>query len=84
MRYARTMEPARENSGENSGATLTREDAEQIRRDLAAHGTAFVLDGRRVDPSAVRVREDWWASQPEMLDSAAPLDYWQNTDRGAL
>lgn len=54
------MEPARENSDENREATLTRDDAEQIRRDLAAHGTAFVMDGRRVDPDAVTVAEGYW------------------------
>lgn len=43
---------APENSGENSG--------DQIRRDLAHHGTAFVLDGQRIDPDAITVHDGYW------------------------
>lgn len=43
---------APENSGENSG--------DQLRHDLAHHGAAFVLDGHRVDPDAVRVLPRCW------------------------
>lgn len=43
---------APENSGENSG--------DQLRHDLAHHGAAFVLDGHRVDPDAVRVLPRYW------------------------
>jgi hypothetical protein len=43
------VEPARENSGSNTG--------EQLRRDFESHGNGFVLNGERIDPDTLVIRE---------------------------